>query len=190
MRLPPRGARRRQRPRGPRRHRRDKGAAAASSRIKAAAVRQSRHELGGTVEGVGDRADAVDAFGRVASSSTRRDPRDTASQHAGLIARSLRRTPERRLQVTSPAWGRMRGGRIGRIITHSPRRAFGKSAGTTGRQDGPRGFTNRCCVEGAKYDIKANASLRSPRRGDRDRGRSALVGPEFVAPLVHYLAKE
>ncbi|WP_117000780.1 SDR family oxidoreductase [Desertimonas flava] len=142
---------------------------------------------------------AVDAFGRV----------DIVINNAGILRDKTfhNMTPELldpvidvhlkgAFNVTKPAWIIMREQGYGRVIcTASSAGIFGNFGQTNygAAKMGLVGFTNVLAVEGAKYNIKANAiaPLAFTRMTEDLLGPIGdKLGPEFVAPLVTYLAHE
>jgi NAD(P)-dependent dehydrogenase (short-subunit alcohol dehydrogenase family) len=142
---------------------------------------------------------AVDAFGRV----------DIVINNAGILRDKTfhNMTPELldpvidvhlkgAFNVTKPAWILMREQGYGRVIcTASSAGIFGNFGQTNygAAKMGLVGFTNVLAVEGAKYNIKANAiaPLAFTRMTEDLLGPIGdKLGPEFVAPLVTYLAHE
>jgi NAD(P)-dependent dehydrogenase (short-subunit alcohol dehydrogenase family) len=98
--------------------------------------------------------------------------------------------------VTQPAWGRMREQGYGRVVnTSSGAGVFGNfgQANYGAAKMGLVGFTRVLAVEGAKYNIKANAiaPVAKTRMTEDILGPAAdKLGPEFVTPVVTYLAHE
>jgi NAD(P)-dependent dehydrogenase (short-subunit alcohol dehydrogenase family) len=98
--------------------------------------------------------------------------------------------------VTQPAWGRMREQGYGRVVnTSSGAGVFGNFGQTNygAAKMGLVGFTRVLAVEGAKYNIKANAiaPVAKTRMTEDILGPAAdKLGPEFVTPVVTYLAHE
>jgi NAD(P)-dependent dehydrogenase (short-subunit alcohol dehydrogenase family) len=98
--------------------------------------------------------------------------------------------------VTQPAWKLMREQGYGRIVsTSSAAGVFGNfgQANYGAAKMGLVGFTNVLAVEGAKYDIKANAiaPLALTRMTEDLLGPlGEKVKPDLVSPLVTYLAHE
>lgn len=98
--------------------------------------------------------------------------------------------------VTQPAWKMMRDQGYGRVVsTSSAAGVFGNfgQANYGAAKMGLVGFTNVLAVEGAKYDIRANAIAPLAYT----RMTADLLGPlgdklqpELVSPLVTYLAHE
>jgi NAD(P)-dependent dehydrogenase (short-subunit alcohol dehydrogenase family) len=98
--------------------------------------------------------------------------------------------------VTQPAWKVMREQGYGRIVsTSSAAGIFGNfgQANYGAAKMGLVGFTNVLAVEGAKYDIKANAiaPLAFTRMTEDLLGPLGdKLQPELVSPLVTYLCHE
>jgi NAD(P)-dependent dehydrogenase (short-subunit alcohol dehydrogenase family) len=98
--------------------------------------------------------------------------------------------------VTQPAWQLMRDQGYGRIInTSSGAGVFGNFGQTNygAAKMGLVGFTRVLAVEGAKNNIKANAiaPVAKTRMTEDILGPLAdKLGPEFVTPVVTYLAHE
>ena len=98
--------------------------------------------------------------------------------------------------VTQPAWVRMREQGYGRIIsTSSAAGIFGNFGQTNygAAKMGLVGFTRVLAVEGAKYNIKANAiaPLALTRMTETIMGALGdKLDPGLVSPLVAYLAHE
>ena len=98
--------------------------------------------------------------------------------------------------VTQPAWQHMRDQGYGRIInTSSGAGIFGNFGQTNygAAKMGLVGFTRVLAVEGAKNNIKANAiaPVAKTRMTEDLLGPLAdKLGPEFVTPVVTYLAHE
>lgn len=98
--------------------------------------------------------------------------------------------------VTSAAWPHMREQSFGRVIsTASNAGIFGNfgQANYGAAKMGLVGFTNVLAIEGAKYNIKANAiaPVANTRMTVEILGDFAQnLDPAFVAPLVTYLAHE
>jgi NAD(P)-dependent dehydrogenase (short-subunit alcohol dehydrogenase family) len=98
--------------------------------------------------------------------------------------------------VTQPAWGRMREQGYGRVVnTSSGAGVFGNfgQANYGAAKMGLVGFTRVLAVEGAKYNIKANAiaPVAKTRMTEDILGPAAdKLGPEFITPVVTYLAHE
>jgi len=98
--------------------------------------------------------------------------------------------------VTQPAWKVMREQGYGRIVsTSSAAGIFGNfgQANYGAAKMGLVGFTNVLAVEGAKYDIKANAIAplaKTRMTEDLLGGLGDKLNPELVSPLVTYLAHE
>jgi NAD(P)-dependent dehydrogenase (short-subunit alcohol dehydrogenase family) len=142
---------------------------------------------------------AVDAFGRV----------DIVINNAGILRDKAfhNMTPDLldpvldvhlkgAFNVTRPAWGRMREQGYGRVVnTSSGAGVFGNFGQTNygAAKMGLVGLTRGLAVEGAKYNIKANAIAPVAKT----RMTEDLLGPvadkllpEFVTPVVVYLAHE
>ncbi len=99
--------------------------------------------------------------------------------------------------VTAPAWKIMREKSFGRIVsTSSAAGIFGNfgQANYGAAKMGLVGFTNVLAVEGAKYNVRANAiaPLALTRMTEDLMGGDfgAKLQPELVSPLVTYLAHE
>jgi NAD(P)-dependent dehydrogenase (short-subunit alcohol dehydrogenase family) len=98
--------------------------------------------------------------------------------------------------VTQPAWVHMREQGYGRIVnTSSGAGVFGNFGQTNygAAKMGLVGFTRVLAVEGAKYNIKANAiaPVAKTRMTEDILGPVAdKLGPEFITPVVTYLAHE
>jgi NAD(P)-dependent dehydrogenase (short-subunit alcohol dehydrogenase family) len=98
--------------------------------------------------------------------------------------------------VTQPAWQIMRDQNYGRIInTSSGAGVFGNFGQTNygAAKMGLVGFTRVLAVEGAKNNIKANAiaPVAKTRMTEDILGPAAdKLGPEFITPVVTYLASE
>jgi NAD(P)-dependent dehydrogenase (short-subunit alcohol dehydrogenase family) len=98
--------------------------------------------------------------------------------------------------VTQPAWGRMREQGYGRVVnTSSGAGVFGNFGQTNygAAKMGLVGLTRVLAVEGAKYNIKANAiaPVAKTRMTEDILGPAAdKLGPEFITPVVTYLAHE
>ncbi|CAN5581147.1 SDR family oxidoreductase [soil metagenome] len=142
---------------------------------------------------------AVDAFGKVDIVINNAGIlRDKAFHNMGeeLVAPVLDVHLRGAFNVTGPAWKRMREQGYGRIIsTSSAAGLFGNfgQANYGAAKMGLVGFTKVLAVEGAKYNIKANAIAPLARTRMTEDLLGAFgdsVGPEFVAPLVTYLAHE
>ncbi len=98
--------------------------------------------------------------------------------------------------VTKPAWVHMREQRYGRVVsTSSAAGIFGNFGQTNygAAKMGLVGLTRVLAVEGAKYNIKANAiAPLALTRMTEDilAGLGEQLDPRFIAPLVTYLAHE
>ena len=142
---------------------------------------------------------AIDAFGRV----------DIVINNAGILRDKAFHNMEPDLlnpvldvhlkgafYVTQPAWQHMREQGYGRIIsTSSAAGVFGNFGQTNygAAKMGLVGFTRVLAVEGAKYNIKANAiaPLALTRMTETLLGGLAdKLDPGLVSPLVGYLAHE
>lgn len=142
---------------------------------------------------------AVDAFGRV----------DIVVNNAGILRDKAFHNMEPNLlnpvldvhlkgafHVTQPAWRLMREQGYGRIIsTSSAAGVFGNFGQTNygAAKMGLVGFTRVLAIEGAKYNIKANAiaPLALTRMTETLLGGLAeKLDPGLVSPLVAYLAHE
>ncbi|CAN5817617.1 SDR family oxidoreductase [soil metagenome] len=142
---------------------------------------------------------ALDAFGKVDIVINNAGIlRDKAFHNMGedLVAAVLDVHLRGAFNVTGPAWVRMRQQGYGRIIsTSSAAGLFGNfgQANYGAAKMGLVGFTKVLAVEGAKYNIKANAIAPLARTRMTEDLLGAFgdsVGPELVAPLVTYLAHE
>ena len=142
---------------------------------------------------------AVDAFGKVDIVINNAGIlRDKAFHNMGsdLVDPVLDVHLRGAFHVTQPAWKIMREQGYGRIVSTS------SAAGVSGNfgqanygaaKMGLVGFTNVLAVEGAKYNIKANAiaPLALTRMTEDLLGPlGEKVKPELVSPLVTYLAHE
>jgi NAD(P)-dependent dehydrogenase (short-subunit alcohol dehydrogenase family) len=142
---------------------------------------------------------AVDAFGRI----------DIIINNAGILrdASFKNMTPDQlnpvldvhlrgAFYVTQPAWSIMRDQGYGRIVnTSSGAGVFGNFGQTNygSAKMGLVGLTRVLAVEGAKSNIKANAiaPVAKTRMTEDILGPVAdKLGPEFVTPVVTYLAHE
>ncbi len=142
---------------------------------------------------------AVDSFGRI----------DIIINNAGILrdASFKNMTPDQlnpvldvhlrgAFYVTQPAWSIMRDQGYGRIVnTSSGAGVFGNFGQTNygAAKMGLVGFTRVLAVEGAKSNIKANAiaPVAKTRMTEELLGPVAdKLGPEFVTPVVTYLAHE
>ncbi len=99
--------------------------------------------------------------------------------------------------VTRPAFARMREQGYGRIVsTSSAAGVFGNFGQTNygAAKMGLVGFTRVLAVEGAKYNIKANAiaplALTRMTEDIMGPGLKDKLDPKFVAPIVAWLAHE
>jgi NAD(P)-dependent dehydrogenase (short-subunit alcohol dehydrogenase family) len=98
--------------------------------------------------------------------------------------------------VTQPAWVHMREQGYGRIVnTSSGAGVFGNFGQTNygAAKMGLVGFTRVLAVEGAKYNIKANAiaPVAKTRMTEDILGPVAdKLGPELITPVVTYLVHE
>ncbi len=98
--------------------------------------------------------------------------------------------------VTQPAWVLMREQGYGRIVsTSSGAGIFGNfgQANYGAAKMGLVGFTRVLAVEGAKYNIRANAIApiaKTRMTEDLLGGLGDKLAPEFVSPLVTYLSHE
>ena len=142
---------------------------------------------------------AIDAFGRI----------DIVINNAGILRDKAfhNMTPELldpvidvhlkgAFNVTRPAWVRMREQGYGRIIsTSSAAGIFGNFGQTNygAAKMGLVGFTRVLAIEGARFDIKANAiaPLALTRMTEDIMGAlGAKLDPALVSPLVTYLAHD
>jgi NAD(P)-dependent dehydrogenase (short-subunit alcohol dehydrogenase family) len=142
---------------------------------------------------------AIDAFGRV----------DIVVNNAGILRDKAFHNMEPDLMnpvfdvhlkgafhVTQPAWVRMREQGYGRIVsTSSAAGLFGNFGQTNygAAKMGLVGFTRVLAVEGAKYNIKANAiaPLALTRMTENIMGGLGdKLDPGLVSPLVAYLVSE
>lgn len=98
--------------------------------------------------------------------------------------------------VTRPAFAAMKQAGYGRIVnTSSPSGMFGNfgQANYGAAKAGLVGMMNVMAIEGAKYNIKANAiaPVAKTRMTEELLGpRTDIVAPELVMPIVVYLASE
>ena len=142
---------------------------------------------------------ALDAFGRV----------DIVINNAGILRDKAFHNMDAELldpvidvhlkgafNVTRPAWVKLREQGYGRIVsTASAAGVFGNFGQTNygAAKMGLVGFTRVLAVEGAKYNIKANAiaPLAHTRMTEDIMGPMASkVAPEHVSPLVGWLVHE
>lgn len=142
---------------------------------------------------------AIDSFGRI----------DIVINNAGILRDKSFHNMEPSLMnpvfdvhlkgafhVTQPAFVHMRAQGFGRIVsTSSAAGLFGNFGQTNygAAKMGLVGFTRVLAVEGAKYNIKANAiaPLALTRMTENLLGGlGEKLGPEFIAPVVAYLAHE
>ncbi|MFV0308324.1 MAG: SDR family oxidoreductase [Desertimonas sp.] len=143
---------------------------------------------------------AVDAFGRV----------DIVVNNAGILRDKAfhNMTPDLldpvldvhlkgAFNVTRPAWIRMREQGYGRIVSTSSAAGIFGNFGQTNYGAAKMalvGFTRVLAVEGAKYDIKANAiaplALTRMTEDIMGGGLRDQLDPGRVSPLVTYLAHE
>ena len=142
---------------------------------------------------------AIDSFGRI----------DIVINNAGILrdaafknmdAEKLEPVIDVHLKgafyVTQAAWGHMREQSYGRIVsTSSAAGIFGNFGQTNygAAKMGLVGLTRVLAVEGAKYNIKANAiAPLALTRMTEDilRGLGDKLDPKFISPLVAYLAHE
>jgi NAD(P)-dependent dehydrogenase (short-subunit alcohol dehydrogenase family) len=142
---------------------------------------------------------AVDTFGRI----------DIVINNAGILRdTSFKNMSAEQLEpvidvhlkgafyVTQPAWAHMRDQGYGRIVnTASAAGIFGNFGQTNygAAKMGLVGLTRVLAIEGAKYNIKANAiaPVAKTRMTDSLLGPLAdKLQPEFVTPVVTYLAHE
>jgi NAD(P)-dependent dehydrogenase (short-subunit alcohol dehydrogenase family) len=142
---------------------------------------------------------AIDAFGKV----------DIVINNAGILRDKAFHNMEPDLlnpvldvhlkgafHVTQPAWVRMREQGYGRIIsTSSAAGIFGNFGQTNygAAKMGLVGFTRVLAVEGAKYNIKANAiaPLALTRMTESIMGSLGdKLAPGLISPIVTYLAHE
>ncbi|GAB3457193.1 SDR family NAD(P)-dependent oxidoreductase [Streptomonospora sediminis] len=154
-----------------------------------------------TEEGAGSMVEsAVDTYGRVdIVVNSAAILRDRAFRNIGtaewdaVVGVHLRGA----FLVTRAAFGYMRGNGYGRIInTTSPSGLFGNfgQSNLAAAKMGVIGLTKTLAIEGAKYDITANAIsplARTQHTGEvfpADSG--ALLAPERVSPAVVWLAHE
>ncbi len=142
---------------------------------------------------------AIDAFGRVDivinNAGILRD-KSFHNMDADLVDPVLDVHLKGAFNVTQPAWVKMREQGYGRIVsTSSAAGIFGNfgQANYGAAKMGLVGFTNVLAVEGAKYNIKANAiaPLALTRMTENLLGAlGEKLDPGLVSPLVAYLAHE
>jgi NAD(P)-dependent dehydrogenase (short-subunit alcohol dehydrogenase family) len=142
---------------------------------------------------------AVDTFGRI----------DIVINNAGILRDTSFKnmTPEQlepvldvhlkgAFYVTQPAWSHMRDQGYGRIITTASGAGIFGNFGQTNygaAKMGLVGLTRVLAIEGAKYNIKANAiaPVAKTRMTDSILGPLAdKLLPEYVTPIVTFLAHE
>lgn len=142
---------------------------------------------------------AIDSFGRI----------DIVINNAGILRDKSFHNMEPALMnpvfdvhlkgafhVTQPAFVHMREQGYGRIVsTSSAAGLFGNFGQTNygAAKMGLVGFTRVLAVEGAKYNIKANAIAPLARTRMTENllgGFGEKLGPEFVSPVVAYLVHE
>lgn len=142
---------------------------------------------------------AIDSFGRI----------DIVINNAGILRDKSFHNMEPSLMnpvfdvhlkgafhVTQPAFVHMREQGYGRIVsTSSAAGLFGNFGQTNygAAKMGLVGFTRVLAVEGAKYNIKANAIAPLARTRMTENllgGFGEKLGPEFISPVVAYLAHE
>jgi NAD(P)-dependent dehydrogenase (short-subunit alcohol dehydrogenase family) len=142
---------------------------------------------------------AVDAFGRVDIVINNAGIlRDKSFHNMGpdLVDPVLDVHLRGAFNVTQPAWKLMRDQGYGRVVsTSSAAGIFGNfgQANYGAAKMGLVGFTNVLAVEGAKYNIRANAiAPLALTRMTEDilGGLGDKLQPELVSPLVTYLAHE
>lgn len=142
---------------------------------------------------------AIDAFGRVDivvnNAGILRD-KSFHNMTPDLVGAVLNVHLSGAFNVTQPAFVKMREQGYGRIVsTSSSSGIFGNfgQANYGAAKMGLVGFTRVLAVEGAKYNIRANAiaPLASTRMTEDLLGPiSEKLDPRFVAPLVTYLVHE
>jgi NAD(P)-dependent dehydrogenase (short-subunit alcohol dehydrogenase family) len=142
---------------------------------------------------------AVDTFGRI----------DIVINNAGILRDTSFKnmTPEQlepvldvhlkgAFYVTQPAWSHMRDQGYGRVITTASGAGIFGNFGQTNygaAKMGLVGLTRVLAIEGAKYNIKANAiaPVAKTRMTDSILGPLAdKLLPEYVTPIVTFLAHE
>jgi NAD(P)-dependent dehydrogenase (short-subunit alcohol dehydrogenase family) len=142
---------------------------------------------------------AVDTFGRI----------DIVINNAGILRDTSFKnmTPEQlepvldvhlkgAFYVTQPAWSHMRDQGYGRIITTASGAGIFGNFGQTNygaAKMGLVGLTRVLAIEGAKYNIKANAiaPVAKTRMTDSILGPLAdKLQPEYVTPIVTFLSHE
>lgn len=142
---------------------------------------------------------AIDSFGRI----------DIVINNAGILRDKSFHNMEPSLMnpvfdvhlkgafhVTQPAFVHMREQGYGRIVsTSSAAGLFGNFGQTNygAAKMGLVGFTRVLAVEGAKYNIKANAIAPLARTRMTENllgGFGEKLGPEFISPVVAYLAHD
>jgi NAD(P)-dependent dehydrogenase (short-subunit alcohol dehydrogenase family) len=142
---------------------------------------------------------AIDAFGRVDivvnNAGILRD-KAFHNMTADLLEPVLDVHLKGAFNVTRPAWARMREQQYGRVIcTSSAAGVFGNFGQSNygAAKMGLVGLTRVLAVEGARYNIRANAiaPLALTRMTEDIMGNlGEKLSPAFVAPLVTYLAHE
>jgi NAD(P)-dependent dehydrogenase (short-subunit alcohol dehydrogenase family) len=141
---------------------------------------------------------AIDAFGRVDIVVNNAGIlRDKSFQNltADLVDPVLDVHLRGAFNVTQPAWLHMREQSYGRIVsTASASGIFGNfgQANYGAAKMGLVGLTRVLAVEGAKYNIKANAiaPVAFTRMTENLGGIGEKLSPHFVSPIVAYLAHE
>ncbi len=142
---------------------------------------------------------AIDAFGRIDivinNAGILRD-KSFHNMDSDLINAVLDVHLRGAFNVTQPAWGHMRAQGYGRIIsTSSAAGVFGNfgQANYGAAKMGLVGLTRVLAVEGAKYNIKANAiaPLALTRMTEGLMGKlGERLDPALISPVVAYLASE